>query len=105
MTMNRHTWTITAIGQSDRGASGDAAILSDAWLDALTAGRTALLAGELDTLAVAIDGELEARYTPGRDHAGALDPAEVTEILLRWYQDAIAPGVIAALVDARPRAR
>jgi hypothetical protein len=48
----------------------------------------ALLAGHLDTPAVAIEGKLEALYDAGRDRAGRLDPAEVmADLVAMHHQD------------------
>lgn len=105
MTTIRHTWTVGSIDHLGPHLSGSTSTLAEAWLDALATGRAALLAGELDALAVAIDRELEALYTPRPDHAGALDPAEVTETLLGFYQGATAPAVIAALTVDEQQAR
>jgi hypothetical protein len=44
------------------------------------------LAGALATLAVVVDGELEALYDPGDDRGG-LDPAAVTADLVEIHQD------------------
>lgn len=98
MTTNPHTWQIGPVGQFDPYASGAGAGLADAWLNALSAAHPALVSGALDSLSVYIDDELEALYTPSRDHEGAVDPAEITQALLRWYQDITAPDHIARII-------
>jgi hypothetical protein len=82
-----HYWSITAIGGSDAHRVGTADTHTDAWTHALAAGRTALLAGQLDTLAVTVDDDQPtAFYSPGRDEHGDLDPAEVTADLVEIHQ-------------------
>jgi hypothetical protein len=80
-------WAITAIGDPGAHRAGTAATHTDAWTQALAAGRAALLAGELDTLAVTVDDDQPtAFYDPGRDNHGDLDPADVTADLVEIHQ-------------------
>ncbi|MGH7745755.1 MAG: hypothetical protein ACREQ5_13350, partial [Candidatus Dormibacteria bacterium] len=72
-----------------------------AYTAALHAGRTALLRGELDTLAVIINDQCEALYTPARDHHGHLDPAQLTAALIDLHQAATA-GELADQLTATP---
>jgi hypothetical protein len=60
---------------------------AEAWSQAL-AGRAALVAGDLDTLAATIDDDplCSVLYSPARHDHGALDPAEVTAALLEIHQ-------------------
>jgi hypothetical protein len=82
-----HRWSISAIGDPGAHRAGIAATHSDAWTQALAAGRAALLAGELKTLAVTVDDDQPiAFYSPGRDERGELDPAEVTADLVEIHQ-------------------
>jgi hypothetical protein len=81
-TANAHRWAITNIGGETH---------PEAWTRALAAGRAALLAGELDTLAITVDDEDPAAlYSPARDERGALDPADVTAVLVEIHQNATA---------------
>lgn len=99
-TASPHAWKITAIGSADRPhATGSALDRTEAWTQALTAGRTALLTGALDTLAVTIDGHREAIYDPGRDEHGTLDPAQVTAALVDLHQ-AVTSGDLATRIAA-----
>jgi hypothetical protein len=96
-TTHAHHWTISAIdAAAHRGAT--AATLNDAWLQALTAGRAALLGAHLDTLAITINGELEALYSPGRDARGLLDPAEITADLVDIHQSTTAADIAEQLI-------
>ena len=91
-TANAHRWAITNIG-GDPGQqrAGVAETHPEAWTRALAAGRAALLAGELDTLAITVDDEDPAAlYSPARDERGALDPADVTAVLVEIHQNATA---------------
>lgn len=89
-----HHWTIAAIGDPGLYRAGVAVTHSDAWLQALAAGRVALLAGELDTLAVTVDDDqATAFYDPARDEHGDLDPADVTADLVEMQQNATAAEV------------
>ncbi len=90
-----HHWAITNIGgEPGRHHGGVAATHPDAWTQALAAGRAALLAGDLYTLAVVVDDENPAAlYSPARDGHGALDPVDVTADLVEIYQNATAGGV------------
>lgn len=93
-------WAITAIGaqNADPRRSGRATGHAAAWTAALRAARTALLAGELDTLAVTIgDTHCCALYTPARDQHGRIDPDQLTAALLDLHQ-AAAAGKIADLL-------
>jgi hypothetical protein len=75
--------------------AGTAATRTEAWTRALAAGRAALLAAELGTLAVTVDDDVPtAHYTPGRDELGALDPAQVTAALVEIHQ-AVTAGELA----------
>lgn len=97
-----HHWTITAIGGTGQHRSGTAGVYADAWTQALAAGRTALLAGELDTLAVTVDDDQPAAfYNPARDEHGTLDPADVTADLVEMQQRATA-GELADQLVAGP---
>jgi hypothetical protein len=62
MTTAPVSWTITAVGSDTVTAAAHAPDHTAAWTDALRAARTALLTGDLDTLAVTI----------GNNHCGAL---------------------------------
>jgi hypothetical protein len=65
-----HRWATSGTGADTELRGGGAATITHAWTAALAAGRAALLAGELHTLAVTINGQFEALHTPGRDRAG-----------------------------------
>jgi hypothetical protein len=65
---------------------------------ALAAARAALLAGDLDTLAISINGNLEALLDPARGYAGTLDVEDVNAALVEIYQSATVEEVLAALV-------
>jgi hypothetical protein len=101
-----HHWGITSIGGIGTPAhrAGTAATRTQAWTHALAAGRAALLAGELDTLAVTVDDDVPtAHYTPGRDEHGVLNPAQVTAALVEIHQvvtaGELAEQLAAGLVD------
>lgn len=96
------SWAITAAGDWTRvHRQGTATTRAEAWLAALAAGRAALVAGELDDLAFAVDDALPtAIYHPARDDAGRLDPYEVTATLVEIYQGETAVDVAAAIVGA-----
>jgi hypothetical protein len=97
-TTHSHPWTITSISGIGTPAhrAGTAPTHTEAWTHALAAGRAALLAAEVDTLAVTVDDEVPtALYTPGRDELGALDPAQVTAALVEIHQ-AVTAGELAA---------
>jgi hypothetical protein len=82
--------TLAAAPSAEGGttASGSHAA---AWTAALRAGRTALLAGELDSLAVTIDDHhCGALYTPARDLHGCIDPDQLTATLIDLHQAATA---------------
>jgi len=99
-TTNAHRWTITNIG-GDPGQHrvGVAATHTAAWTQALAAGRAALLAGEIDTLAITVDDEYPtAFYTPGRDERGLLDPAQLTAALVDLHQAGTAAEIADQLV-------
>jgi len=99
-TRNTHRWTITNIG-GDPGQhhAGVAATYTEAWTRALAAGRVALLAGEIDTLAVAVDDDRPTGfYTPGRDERGLLDPAQVTAALVDLHQAGAAAEIADQLI-------
>lgn len=95
-------WSISGIDQRTDYRSGATANLSQAWLAALSAGRAALLAGRLPNLAVYINGELEAMLSPGRNHTGQLDPAEITAALVEIHQGATAGELIDQLTADHP---
>jgi hypothetical protein len=97
-TPGQHRWTISGIDDIADHRSGNAAALTDAWTAALTAGRVALLAAELKTLAVRIDGELEALYSPGRDDAGMLDRPEITAGFVEMLLDVTAAALAEQLI-------
>lgn len=86
--MTTYRWAISAIGSTAPLRTGVAATLTDTWTAALHAGRAALLAGDLPDLAVHVADQLEALLHPGRDRAGALNPAEVTARLVEIHQGA-----------------
>jgi hypothetical protein len=97
-TANTHHWAITSISGIGTPAhrAGTAATRTQAWTHALAAGRAALLAGELDTLAVTVDDDVPtALYDPARHEHGALDPAQVTTALVEIHQ-AVTAGELAA---------
>ena len=99
-TMNAHRWSITNIG-GDPGQhrAGVAATHTAAWTQALAAGRAALLAGEIGTLAITVDDEYPtAFYTPGRDGRGLLDPAQLTAALVDLHQAGTAAEIADQLV-------
>lgn len=86
---DRQSWR--AIGNSSTYRAGAAGTHTDVWTQALAAARAALLAGELDTLAVTVDDDQPtALYDPGRDEPGELDPADVTADLVEIHQNATA---------------
>ncbi|MGQ0480976.1 MAG: hypothetical protein ACT4O0_08115 [Pseudonocardia sp.] len=87
-TTSDYRWSIANIGSTTAHRSGSAANLTQAWTAALTAGRTGLLSGELDTLAVSVNGELEALHTPGFRADGSLDPGALTADLVEIHQGA-----------------
>jgi hypothetical protein len=95
---NNNCWTITSIASTTVYRGDVAATLPTAWLAALAAGRAALLSGDLATLAISVNGQLEALLDPGRDAAGELDPAAVTDDLLEIYQSATGDEIIERLV-------
>lgn len=66
------TWYVASVGNWHRPhRSGSAATRAEAWIAALAAGRAALLAGELDDLAVAVNDAVPlAHYHPARDGDG-----------------------------------
>ncbi|MQA15230.1 MAG: hypothetical protein GEV09_13990 [Pseudonocardiaceae bacterium] len=99
-TANSHYWAITAIGaDTPAHRAGTAATRTETWTHALAAGRAALLAGELATLAVTVDDEHpSALYDPARDSCGALDPAQVTAALVEIHQAVTAGDLAAQLV-------
>jgi hypothetical protein len=94
-TTHGHNWRLTAIDSTTTYRGGISPTFVATWTAALTAGRTALLTGDLDTLAVIIDDQLEAFYDPGRVDPRALDPATVTADLVEIHQSITA----AALAD------
>ena len=57
-------WSISGIDEPTDCRRGAAATLSQAWLAALSAGRAALLAGQLPNLAAYINLELKALLSP-----------------------------------------
>ncbi|MGH3779902.1 MAG: hypothetical protein ACRDRO_04525 [Pseudonocardiaceae bacterium] len=92
------SWAITAIGSDTAVTSAEAADHTAAWTAALRAARTALLTGQLDTLAVTIgDNHCGALYSPARDQHGRLDPTTLTTGLVELHQAATA-GEIAHLL-------
>jgi len=101
-TANAHRWAIKNIGDPGQHRAGVAATHSDAWVQALAAGRAALLGGDLDTLAVIVDDEDPAAlYSPARDEHGVLDAADVTADLVEIHQNATA-AVLADRLVAGP---
>jgi hypothetical protein len=92
-TATAYDWAITAIGAQTTTPhrAGRATSHAAAWTAALRAGRTALLAGELDTLAVTIgDQHCGALYTPARDLYGRIDSDQLTVALVDLHQAATA---------------
>lgn len=66
---------------------------------AAPAGRAALLSGELDDVAFAVDAALPiALHHPARDEAGRLDTYEVTAALVEIYQGDTAADVSARII-------
>lgn len=97
-----YDWAITAISAQNAGPhrSGRATGHAAAWTAALRAGRAALLAGELDTLAVTIgDVPCCALYTPARDQHGRIDPDQLTAALLDLHQAATAADTADLLIS------
>jgi hypothetical protein len=87
--MQTHHWAITSISGIGTPAhrAGTAATHTEAWTHALAAGRAALLAAELGTLAVTVDDDVPtALYDPARHEHGVLDPAQVTAALVEIHQ-------------------
>lgn len=95
--MTTHRWAITAIGCSNVLSAGTAPTLTDTWTAALRVGRAALLSGDLGDLAIRIGDRLEAQITPGRDHAGVINPEELTQSLVEVHQAATAHLIAEAL--------
>ena len=100
-TTHQHRWAISAIGSAVKHGAGTAPTATDAWTAALTVGRAALLTGDVDTLAVVIDGEIEALYDPGRDLA---DAAAITAALVEMHRSATAYLVADLLVGCEGQA-
>lgn len=105
-TANRHYWAITTItaagGDTPAHRAGAAATHTEAWTHALAAGRTALLAGELATLAVTVDDQHpSALYDPGHDEHGNLDSAKVTAALVEIHQAVTASDLTEQLATGR----
>ncbi|MGH3847122.1 MAG: hypothetical protein ACRDS0_37735, partial [Pseudonocardiaceae bacterium] len=93
-------WAITAIGSDTAVASAEAADHTTAWTAALRAARTALLTGDLDTIAVTIgENHGGALYSPARDQHGRVDPAALTAGLVDLYQAATASEIAHHLAD------
>ncbi len=92
-TASAYDWAITDIGDQTTTPhrAGRASSHAAAWTAALRAARTALLAGELDTLVVTIgDDHCGALYTPARDPHGRIDPDQLTAALVELHQAATA---------------
>lgn len=83
--------------------AGFAADETAAWTAALTASRTTLLAGELTTVTIEIDGEILAMIDPARDRDGRVDPAALTARLVGMYQRATYSQVVDLLTGHRAR--
>lgn len=81
-------WAITAIGSDTVVDSADAPDHTAAWTAALRAAHTALLTGELDTLAITINNHRDALYTPARDHHGRIEPDQLTAALIDLHHAA-----------------
>ena len=94
-----YRWSITSFENTTIYRSGVGLARPQAWLEALAAGRAALLSGELETLAVRVDGNLEALLDPGRDVAGVLDATAVTAELLHMYRSVTSDEVLERLVS------
>ncbi|MPZ64539.1 MAG: hypothetical protein GEU83_03140 [Pseudonocardiaceae bacterium] len=91
MTTDTHRWAVTTIAAAGTDHplyhAGTSATRTEAWTQALAAGRAALLNGDLDTLAIGVDDEHpSALYTPARDTHGGLDAAQVTAALVEIHQ-------------------
>lgn len=95
-----HRWSIAPVESDTTHREGAAATLPDAWIAALAAGRAALLAGDLNTLAISIDETLEVLLDPGRDDTGVLDSTVVTAELVQIYQSVTVDHVIDRLVPS-----
>ncbi|MQA12810.1 MAG: hypothetical protein GEV09_01185 [Pseudonocardiaceae bacterium] len=105
-TTQRHRWAVTTItepgAQTTAHRAGTTATRTEAWTHALAAGRAALLAGELDTLAITVDDDhASALYTPARDTGGALATAQITAALVEIHQ-AVTAGDLADQLTATP---
>lgn len=87
-TTTEHRWTIAAIGAAAGPyRAGTADTRWGAWIAALTAGRTALLTGTLEDLAIAVDEDKPtAFYSPAVYEGGHLDEAAVTTDLVELHQ-------------------
>lgn len=103
--MTTHTteaaWYIASVGTWHRPhRTGSATSRAEAWIAALAAGRAALLAGELDDLAVAVDDALPlAHYHPAPDESGELNPYEVTAAMVEIYQSQTSGDVAARIAN------
>jgi hypothetical protein len=101
MTTAPVSWTITAVGSDTVTAAAHAPDHTAAWTDALRAARTALLTGDLDTLAVTIgNNHCGALYTPARDHHGHIDPDQLTATLIDLHHAATADNLADQLTSS-----
>jgi hypothetical protein len=92
-TASAYAWAIMDIGAQTTTPhrAGRASSHAAAWTAALRAARTALFAGELDTLAVTIgDDHCGALYAPARDQDGHINPDQLTAALIELHQAATA---------------
>ncbi|MGH3764781.1 MAG: hypothetical protein ACRDTX_06480 [Pseudonocardiaceae bacterium] len=95
-------WAITAIGSDTTVASAEAADHTTAWTAALRAARTALLTGDLDTIAVTIgENHHGALYNPTRDDHGRINLTALTVGLVDLHQAATAGEIAHLLGDQR----
>lgn len=96
--MTTHRWSIADGFAAEPHRAGEAGTLTGAWTTAIGAGWGALVAGDLGTLAVTIDGMPEAVYTPARGTTGGLDPADVLGDLVEMHRDVTADEVARQLL-------
>jgi hypothetical protein len=101
-TTHLHRWAICAIGSVVEHRAGTAGTVSEAWTAALARGHAALLAGDVGTLAVAIEGDGEGRGDgrPRARRGGRLDAGAMTATLVEIYQSVTARVVTDLLVGS-----
>jgi len=94
MTTTPVSWTITAIGSDTVITASEAADHTAAWTTALRAAHVALVAGDLDTLAVTIgNNHCGALYNPARDQHAHLNADQQATALIDLHQAATACGL------------